>query len=220
MSARPKQSSPNRAWVEKAILEFQREERQDENFELLFREYAPRVRSILWRQGWRQPDLDDLVQDVMIRVYKGLGGFGFRASFDTWLLHIMNNAAQNARRDRRTGKAKLLRNSLEGLLEPAEERGPKIAEPEHPDPDPLEETLSVERRGLLIKALDELPARTRQCFLFRYQGYKYREIAQAQGVSIETVKKQIGKGHRRLRPILGSIVELFSLLLSAALFCS
>ena len=62
-----------------------------------------------------------------------------------------------------------------------------------------------------------LPARMRQCLLFRYQGYKYREIAEAQGVSVTTVKKQVSQGHKRLRPILGAYVELFGVFLALIL---
>ena len=71
----------------------------------------------------------------------------------------------------------------------------------------------VERRTLT----EPLPARVRQCLLFRYQGYRYREIARAQGVSIATVKKQITQGYQRLRPILGPFVELFGVFLVSIL---
>ena len=60
----------------------------------------------------------------------------------------------------------------------------------------------------------------RQCLLFRYQGYRYREIAAAQGVTVATVKKQITQGHKRLRPILGPFVELFGVFLVSILLGS
>ena len=84
-----------------------------------------------------------------------------------------------------------------------------MTEPRGTEDGPLDATLATERKARLAAALDELPARMRQCLLFRYQGYKYREIAAVHGVSITTVKKQISQGHKRLRPILGRFVELF-----------
>ncbi len=202
-----------RGWVTEAVRRIQRGEGVEANFELLFREYEPKIRRRLRQRGWRGADLEDLVQDAMIRVYRGLETFRLDASFDTWMLLIVSNVANNAGRDRNTGKARATRASLEGLLAAEGDRAPALAEPAGSEPGPLDNALSQERKARLAAALEQLPTRVRQCLLFRYQGYKYREIAQAQGVSIATVKKQIGQGHRRLRPILGRFVELFALLL-------
>ena len=154
----------------------------------------------------------------MLRVYRGLGTFRLESSFDTWILQIMNNAAMNATRDRNTGKARATRTSLDSLLASDGETGPAMAEPESSEDGPLDGALATERKArLAAAALDELPKRMRQCLLFRYQGYKYREIAEAQGVSVATVKKQINHGHKRLRPILGRFAELFAVFLLSLL---
>ena len=118
-----------RAWVAETVRRIQRGDAVEAHFELLFREYEPAVRRKLRYRGWLGADLDDLVQDVMIRVYRGLGRFRFDSSFDTWILQIMSNAAKNAARDRNTGKARATRASLEGLLEDGDS-GPAMAEPE------------------------------------------------------------------------------------------
>ncbi len=214
----------DRAWVAETVCRIQQGLRTpgggnvvEEHFELLFREYEPAVRRQLRYRGWRGADLDDLVQDVMVRVYKGLGSFRHDSSFDTWVLLIMRNAVKNAARDRATGKARATRASLDSLLASDGEAGPAMAEPAAAGDDPLEGALAAERKARLKKALDLLPARIRQCLLFRYQGYKYREIAEAQGVTVATVKKQGSQGHKRLRPILGAWVELFGVILAVIL---
>lgn len=201
------------AWVAATVRRIQRGEAVEEHFELLFREYEPAVRRWLRRKGWNGADLDDLVQDVMIRVYRGLRTFRHDASFNTWILLIMSNAAKNAARDRSTGKARANRASLDSLMAADGDVAPAMAEPGSPVDSPLDDALAAERKARLAAALEKLPARMRQCLLFRYQGYKYREIADAHGVSIATVKKQISQGHKRLRPILGPFVELFGLFL-------
>ncbi len=210
----------HRAWVAETVRRIQDWESVEEHFELLFREYEPRIRRLLRCKGWHGADLDDLVQDVMIRVYRGIGGFRLESSFDTWILRIMSNAVKNARRDRNTGKARATRASLDGLLAGDGDTGPAMAEPESREQGPLDGALATERKARLAAALDQLPARMRQCLLFRYQGYKYREIADAQGVSVGTVKKQITHGHKRLRPILGRFVELFGVFLVSILLRS
>ncbi len=217
MSSESITRNTDRAWVAETVRRIQRCDAVEAHFELLFRCYEPRIRRKLRFMGWHGADLDDLVQDVMVRVYRGLGSFRLDASFDTWILQIMSNAARNAARDRSTGKARATRASLEGLLERDGDSGPAMAEPAGTGDGPLDDALGAERKARLASALDQLPVRIRQCLLFRYQGYKYREIAVAQGVTVATVKKQISQGHKRLRPILGSFVELFGVLLVAIL---
>ncbi len=207
----------DRAWVALTVRRIHRGDAVEAHFELLFCEYEPKIRRRLWHLGWRDADLDDLVQDVMLRVYRGIGSFRLDASFDTWILQIMSNAAKNAVRDRSTGKARATRASLDSLLEDDGESGPAMAEPQGTADGPLDTALATERKARLAAALDQLPARIRQCLLFRYHGYKYREIAVAQGVTVATVKKQISQGHKRLRPILGSFVELFGIILASIL---
>lgn len=203
----------NRAWVAEIVRRIQRGDSIEGHFELLFRAYEPAIRRRLRYKGWFDADLDDLVQDVMLRVFRGIGTFRLEASFDTWILLIMSNAAKNAARNRNTGKALATRTSLDSLLAHDDESGPAMAEPEEPSAGPLDLALAAERKARLADALEQLPARMRQCLLFRYQGHRYREIAAAQGVTIATVKKQISQGHKRLRPILGRFVELFGVFL-------
>ncbi len=204
---------PNPAWVDDAVRQIQQGKRPGENFERLFREYEPLIRRLLQRQGWSGPALDDLVQEIFMRVYKGIGGFRRNSSFATWILRIMSNTAKNAVRDASTEKARAMHTSLESLLDPGEGRGPALAEPADPGGNPSDNALDAERKGLLGAAIEQLSPRVRQCLLFRLQGYTYGEIAEIRGVSISVVKKQLREGHKRLREILGPSAELFSFLL-------
>ncbi len=211
------QDPSNRAWIAEIVRRIQRGDAVETHFELLFHRYEPAIRCKLRLQGWTGADLDDLVQEVMVRVYRGLKTFRLDASFDTWVLQIMSNASRNAVRDRNSGKARATRASLDGLLARDGKDRPAIAEPATAAEGPLDSALADERKARLAAALEKLPARIRQCLLFRYHGYKYHEIADAQGVSVATVKKQISQGHKRLRPILGSFVEFFGVWLLATL---
>ncbi len=56
-----------------------------------------------------------------------------------------------------------------------------------------------DRVRLLEKALSELPVRTRTVFLMhRFEGFKYREIADRLGVSVSSVEKHIASATRHL----------------------
>lgn len=66
-------------------------------FRELYRRHHQKVRSTLFRlcDG---ADLDDLVQDVFLKAWKGLAGFRQSAQFSTWLYRITVNVATDSRR--------------------------------------------------------------------------------------------------------------------------
>lgn len=67
------------------------------SFRFLYRRHQSRVRSIL--VSLCDPEvLDDLVQDVFVRVWKGLPKMEGRAKFTTWLYRITWNVAADYRR--------------------------------------------------------------------------------------------------------------------------
>ncbi|MGD1851522.1 MAG: sigma-70 family RNA polymerase sigma factor [Cyanophyceae cyanobacterium] len=63
----------------------------------LYRRYGQRVRSTLY-QLCGETGLDDLVQDVFLRAWRGLPKFRRSASFSTWLYRIAWNVAMDRRK--------------------------------------------------------------------------------------------------------------------------
>ncbi len=196
----------NRTWVPDLVRQIQRGDRLAECYERLFREYEPALRKLLLIRRCPESEVDDLVQEILLRVFRGIGSFRFDSSFDTWILFIMSNTWKNFLRSRSAVHPL----PLDDILTPNDDSGPAVAEPAAPGKSPLELTLAAERRRYLGAALDELPQRMRQCVLFQSYGYKIDEIAQAQGVSVATVKKQVQLGRQRLRN-LDPLIELFVL---------
>lgn len=68
-----------------------------EAFRQLYRRYQTKVRSTLY-QLCGQPQLDDLVQEVFLKVWKGLPKLRNTDFFATWLYRITWNVAQDARK--------------------------------------------------------------------------------------------------------------------------
>jgi RNA polymerase sigma-70 factor (ECF subfamily) len=66
------------------------------SFRLLYRRHEKRVRTILY-QLCDVTVLDDLVQDVFLRAWKGLPKFRQTAQFSTWLYRIAWNVASDYR---------------------------------------------------------------------------------------------------------------------------
>ena len=69
----------------------------EEAFRQLYQRYQPRVRSTLFQLCGNQR-LDDLVQDVFLRIWKGLPKLRQASFFATWVYRITWNVAQDERR--------------------------------------------------------------------------------------------------------------------------
>jgi RNA polymerase sigma-70 factor (ECF subfamily) len=67
-----------------------------QGFRLLYRRHQQRVRAILY-QLCDSEALDDLVQDVFLRAWRGLPKFRQTAQFSTWLYRIAWNVASDHR---------------------------------------------------------------------------------------------------------------------------
>jgi RNA polymerase sigma-70 factor (ECF subfamily) len=73
-----------------------------EAFRELVEQTEGKVRRLLGRlQGPRQ-DLDDQIQEVYLRAWRGLAGFRGDSRLTTWLFRIAVNVARNWRRDEKT----------------------------------------------------------------------------------------------------------------------
>jgi len=125
----------------------------------------------------RSEDAQDVVQEVFLRVFRGLPEYRGESKFSVWLYRITYNMSLN-----------WLARKREDLV-------------------PFEEELhSVPKRepaisaGEMQKELDNLPAHYRVVLvLYYFRGMNYSEIARTLGVPINTVKTHL----RRAKGILG-----------------
>jgi RNA polymerase sigma-70 factor (ECF subfamily) len=206
-------SRPDPTWVVEAVRRIQDGRDVEESFRQLFDHYF----DVAWRwlraRGLSPETAEDLAQDVMTRVYNGIGRFRWGSSFNTWTLRVVTNVYKNHLRHLESAPRKAESESLDQWLAD-EESGLRVppAGLAAADPDPQEAALAAERGKQLSALLNELPPRMRQCFLLRCQGFRYREIARMLGVGADTVKKQLAEARWRLLPVLGSVAGLFTVL--------
>ena len=142
----------------------------EESFQRLFGEQYPSLFRYLQRLTGDGDVADDLAQEVFVRLYQ-------RGSLPDDLRGWMAAVAHNLLRDeKRTGKRRvqlLQARPLDlhrGAATGADER-----------------VLADERRRLVRSALDKVSERDRRMLLLRHEGYSYREIAHAVGVSETSV---------------------------------
>lgn len=153
---------------------------------LVFR-YQKLVASVAWRYGVRRDEIEDVVNEIMVKAYRNLNRFRPEHSFSTWLYRLAaNHVIDHGRRTRREpGKSEIPRN----LTDPAPAAGEGLE--------------SEERAGLVRAALEQLPKHYRDAlFLVYIEGLKTDEAAKMLRLPQGTIKTRLMRGRNRLRRIL------------------
>lgn len=158
-----------------------------EAFALLVARYQALVAGVAWRFGSRREDIEDIVSEVMLKVYRNLHRYRPDHPFPTWLYRLAANhvldLARRARKER--GRVEM----------------PSQMADTGPGPD--ERAQTRERARLLQAALAEVDARYRDVILLVYvEGLKVDEAARTLGVPEGTVKTRLMRGREALRRIL------------------
>jgi len=152
---------------------------------LLTRVEAP-LFGFLYRLGCRPDLIEDLVQEVMIRLYEHRCRYDPARLFRPWLFGIAVFVWKNARRQRGREHARLERWS---------------GEQEHVAPtfDPHDRAQALEEAERVRRAVQGLPEAERLPLLLRhYHGLSYTEIQEALEIPLGTVKTRIHNAVRRL----------------------
>ena len=137
-------------------------------------------------------DAEDAAQDAFVKAYRALWRFRPGSPFKPWLLRIVANEARNRRRS--AGRRAAL--ALLAAQEPSGEAAPS----------PEAVLLDVERREMLLAALNRLPDNDREALACRYfLDLSEAETAAALGVRPGTVKSRLSRALERLRVEMGEV---------------
>jgi RNA polymerase sigma-70 factor (ECF subfamily) len=156
-------------------------------FEALYHLYYRRLFGYLLKITRRADLVEEVLNDVMLAIWKGAAGFDGRSRPSTWIFGIAYHKALKA----------LARQPQE----PGEETksGPELVDREEP------ESLAVRRElaTVLSRALGALPPDQRAVVeLTYYYGLAYHEISEIVGCPVNTVKTRMFHARRRLREML------------------
>ena len=151
-----------------------------EAFGMLVERYARTVRALCIARLGLSPDLDDLVQDVFVRAYQGLGRLASKSAFCGYLRTIATNLCIDRIRRRRTGAMSLDQVDLE---------------PQAPEPDAEDERLQRLRR-----LLGALPEGLREALLlFYFEERSVAEIATQLGLTEAAIHQRLHRARTQLR---------------------
>jgi RNA polymerase sigma-70 factor (ECF subfamily) len=157
------------------------------SFQRVYDEHSGKVRRWVRTLGARPSDVDDLVQDVFIVAYRRLAHFDGK-NLVGWLYRIANRTVRDHRR-------------LLWFKYYYSARSPIVLEEIGTDAlTPLDQAEFLEQLERLEHALGKLSAVQRSAFvLFGVEGYTGQQIAEFQGIPINTVWSRIFKAKHTLQ---------------------
>ena len=158
--------------------------------------YSSRIRQLAMRHLRSEEDADELVQDVLLKVYQNIEAFRGDSALSSWIYRITFNAAMSRLRAAKAGR----RDAEWFPFEPAGgdgARAPDIADWSSMGDDGVHR---AELRQRLVKALAGLPRIYRVPVLLRdVQGMTTEEASAALNVKDETLKSRLHRGRMILR---------------------
>jgi RNA polymerase sigma-70 factor (ECF subfamily) len=158
-------------------------------WESVARDHGRFIYNVAYRLTGNDDDAQDLVQEVLVRVRKGLGTFT-PGSLEGWLARITTNAFLDDVRRRRRRPVDFLPDEPDRVVPPS-----RAADIVHE-----EENLSAGVQDALRKLPADFRAVVVMCDVV---GMSYVEIGEALGVPVGTVRSRIHRGRAQLRELLG-----------------
>ena len=155
-------------------------------FEEIYKATSAFVYNVAFRIINNRNDADEVAQDVFIRAFNNLKGFGFRSSFKTWIYRITANTALNFCKKRsRSDQGKV-------------EYDPIVHDVSASD-DGRQELDKAEARHKVTALLGVLDPDQRACIVLReIEGLDYKSIADTLNININTVRSRLKRAREKL----------------------
>ena len=167
----------------------------DKAFEEIVRRYQRQVANIIYLTLGNREEVDDLSQEVFVRVFRSLDRFEFDSSLYSWIYRIAVNLCIDEIRKKKIRKLIPLDFLTERKLE-TEKHSKETATGS-------DELLHKEKKEVIRAALDKLSPIHRTVILLReYQDLSYGEIAKTLRISPQAVKSRIFRAREELRELL------------------
>lgn len=155
---------PDRSDAE-LLLEFREPQTKERAFTTLIKKYQERLYWHIRRMVVEHEDANDVLQNVFVRVWKGLESFKEESQLYTWLYRIATNESLSFLENKKKRAAVSLSDVETGLSN-------KVMADKHFDPNRLEWKLQL--------AIQQLPEKQKQVFLLRYYDeMPYEEMSRA-----------------------------------------
>ena len=158
-------------------------------FQQVFRDHRADVARLVLRMTSRPSDLEDLVQEVFLQVYRSLKDFRGQSRFSTWLYRVTVNVVLMHRRAARSRPV---------FQETAEDA---VSEDAHDLPDA--QVAKARRVSAFYRLLDRLSDKKRAVFvLHELEGLSPGEVSKVVNAPVLTVRTRLFYARRELLAML------------------
>lgn len=182
-----------RAQRDLRLIEEYRAGRHDA-FDDLVRAYQLTVQRVLVQLHVAPTDVEDLGQEVFMRIYRNLHRFRGQSSFYTWLYRITVNVFFDHNKKRKRADVRLQR--LQNALADVSTTFPEAD-------DPFRAAFERSTNDTFARAIATLPETFRDVVAMReFDDLSYEEIALQTGISIGTVRSRLSRARARLKHVL------------------
>ena len=167
----------------------------DLNFEQIVRDHQEMVFRTLLRLNGSREHIEDLAQEVFLRLFRALPAFRGEAKLSTYLYRIVVNVAQDEWKRRRRVDRPLVSISSSSADDELgwEDRLP------HPAPNAEEQLAERQFQESVERQLQQLSAVEKAVLVLYHQEERsYEQIAEALSLPIGTVRTHLHRGRKKL----------------------
>ena len=167
---------------------------EDRAFGALLRRHKPALYGFVRRYVGDADAAVDVVQETFVAAWRALARYDERRPLAVWLRAIALNKCRD--RARRLAVRRF-------ILGEKDDQSPEAQA--QPDPAPFgdEQLIPVQRRALIQKAIDQLPAKLKEPLLLTYfDDLSQQEAADLLGVTVKTVETRVYRARQRLAALL------------------
>ncbi len=166
----------------------------DADMRCAHRELLARLRPFVARRMSEPADVDDVMQEVFLRVQRGLSALREDERFGPWVYRVARSAIADHRRAR-----------ARHAFAPSEGPEPRVEPFEHEDDGAVERDLAM----YVAPFIAMMPSPYREALtLTELEGLTQREAAEMLGVSVSGMKSRVQRGRDRLRKLLEDCCEI------------
>ncbi len=163
-------------------------------FEELVKKYEHSVFNLIYRYIGNYTEVEDVAQEVFIKVWRKARSFRGKSMFSTWLYRIVVNHCLNYR-----SKYKQRPLSLDQMME------------KENIPNSMKQEIDFEKKKkaeIVRKAIDDLPGKQRMALILsKYEGKSYKEIAEFMNKSLSSIESLIFRAKVNLKKKLQPLKE-------------